>query len=228
MKEAIVFDCSVVDNKESWEKEKKVFLGKLQKWNKTLDDCFQTETQPYINRNITKGWVVKLVDDLVDEVLSDTKELFLHLSPAGKKAFISHMCSHAAELYCVLINARDTIKNLEKSYLPVLMIGMTDLIVAFYFPIIYPVVDFFTTYYQVKKGTFSLSAPLIYQRRELFLSYNTIKQVYVQKYTLSSYDKPIELHNLLIKGDLECCFLFFEEQLKAVREKNFSFGAVFC
>lgn len=207
--------------------EKKLFLEKVQKWDKKLKDCFETDNQPYVNNVITKKWVGSLVESLVSEVVSDTKDIFTSLSPSSRKAMLTNLCFHASRLYCVLINTQSLIKGLEKSNLPALMTGMTDLLLALYYPIIHPVIEFFLTYYTVNDTTLYLCAPIIFQRRKLFVSLNEKNKIYVEfkKDFIVGDGIVSNWHNMLFKDDFQYCFIFFKKLTEALKEGELSLRA---
>ena len=214
----------VFEHDKNWKEEKKLFLEKVQKWDKKLKDCFETDNQPYVNNVITKKWVAHLVENLVSVVVSDTRDIFASLSPSSKKAMVTDLCFHASSLYCVLINTGSLIKNLEESSLPVLMTGVTDLLLALYYPIIHPVIEFFLTYYSVNDNTLYLCAPIIFQRRTLFLSLNKKKKIYFDcKKDFALGDcVSADWRNMLFKGDFEHCFIFFKKLTEALNEGELS------
>jgi len=207
----------VVEHDKSWKDEKKIFLKKVQLWDERLKDCFEVDNQPYVHNGVTKAWSASLVSVLISDIVSDMKNIFAALSVSSKKAMLTDLCSHSANLYCELINSRDIIKGLEKYGIPALMSGMMDLLCALYYPIIHPFVEFFLTYYAIGDDTFKLCAPIISQRRKLFLSFNNVKKI--------CYTREIpknDWRSLLFKDDLECCFVFFKKLTSALVYGDFS------
>jgi len=214
----------VFEHDKNWKEEKKLFLEKVQKWDKKLKDCFETDNQLYVNNVNTKKWVAVLVESLVAEVASDTKDIFVSLSPSSRKAMLTDLCFHASSLYCELIDTGCLFKGLKKSGIPSLMTGMTDLLLALYYPIIHPVIEFFLTYYTVSDNTLCLCAPIISQRRQLFLSLNEKKKIYLDRKKDFAIGDCVSANwrNSLFKTDFQYCFIFFKKLAEALKEGELS------